>query len=98
MESTIEGNVSGSMTISDVFAIPGRGSVVTGTVNTGHFAVGYPVEIIHKNGQRTESKIDGIESIRKKMEIANCGEHVSLLLPGIDKSILQPGDIVSRKE
>jgi elongation factor Tu len=64
------------LTIEDVFAIQGRGTVVTGRVATGAVRVGTPVTITTASGPIT-SKVMGIEQFRKVMDVASAGARTS---------------------
>lgn len=84
------------MVIEDIFMIKGRGLVVTGRVESGSIHVGQNVQILSADGsQSLESRVNAIESFRKKKESAQAGENVGLL---IDKHLsqeqLQKGMIV----
>jgi len=79
------------MTVEDVFKIRGRGTVVTGKIETGTLRVGDEVVIKGANGQKTTT-ITGIESFRKALNQANPEDTVGLLLKDLSKQDVQHGD------
>jgi translation elongation factor EF-Tu-like GTPase len=82
------------LTIEDVFAITGRGTVVTGRVTSGVVRVGMPVTV---NTEPTPiaTTVTGVETFRKKAEQAGVGENVGLLLDGVGRDDVAPGNKVS---
>jgi translation elongation factor EF-Tu-like GTPase len=82
-----------SMTIEDVFAITGRGTVVTGRVASGVVRVGMPVAVTTASGRLT-STVTAIEQFRKKTDTAGTGENVGLLLDGVTRDDVARGDTV----
>lgn len=83
-----------SMTIEDVFAITGRGTVVTGRVSSGMVRVGMPVTVNHEP-QPIATTVTGVEQFRKKTDQAVAGDNVGLLLDGVGRDDVARGDVVS---
>ena len=81
--------------VEDVFSISGRGTVVTGRVAQGTIALGDRILIRGREGQTLETKIGGIEAFRNALRKASQGEVVALLLLGIQKDQVHPGDILT---
>lgn len=81
--------------IDDVFAISGRGTVVTGPVLEGVVRVGDDAELVRQGGERIPVKVIGIEAFRKKMERAGAGENVGLLLRGVARGQASPHDHIT---
>jgi elongation factor Tu len=79
------------MTIEDVFAIRGRGTVATGRVESGQLRVGDEVLV---NGT-TSVTVDAIEAFRKKMTEANVGDNIGVLLRNVERSQLKRGDVLT---
>ncbi len=77
--------------VSDVFALSGRGVVVTGIVTEGSFSVGDRVSV---NGIETE--ITGIEQFRKQCDTVSRGHNAGILLRGVDRGMVRSGDIIIR--
>jgi hypothetical protein len=80
-----------AMEVEDVFAIRGRGTVVTGRIASGTIRVGDPL-VIHREGTAIATRCTGVEMFRKKLDTANAGDHVGLLLEGVDRSHVGAGD------
>jgi translation elongation factor EF-Tu-like GTPase len=80
--------------VEDVFAITGRGVVVTGRVQSGVGTLGLPVRIVRDGAQVATTRITGIEAFRKTLESAQAGDNVGLLLEGMSRDQLQAGDLV----
>jgi elongation factor Tu len=79
------------MTVEDVFMIRGRGTVVTGKVESGTLNVGDEISL-RKAGAIRKVVVTGIEMFRKTLEQANLGDNVGLLLKDITKDDVQRGD------
>ena len=81
-----------SMKIVDVFSITGRGTVVTGKVDTGSIKVGDAVEIATQNGN-IQSKVLGIE-IFGMIKSLEAGDNAGLLLSHVKKEDVKRGDVI----
>lgn len=79
--------------VDRVFSLKGFGTVVTGTLLDGQFSMGQQVEILP---QKIESRIRGIQSHKKKLEIAAVGSRTALNLTGLDVSEILRGNIVAQ--
>ena len=82
------------MPIEDVFSITGRGTVVTGRIETGIIHVGDPVEIIGLEEKTLTSTCTGVEMFRKLLDEGEAGDNVGLLLRGIDKKEIKRGMVL----
>lgn len=78
--------------IDDVFAIAGRGTVVTGSVIKGTIRVGDDADLVHHDGKRLRVRIIGIKAFRKKLERVEVGENAGILLRGIPRGMASRGD------
>lgn len=83
----------GVMIICDVFSIIGRGTVATGRLNQA-IRLNDSVVVVYQDGTQLKSKIIGIEAFRKKLDVAEAGENVGLLLEGIERGQIRRGDII----
>lgn len=83
----------GVMIISDVFSIIGRGTVATGRLNQA-IRLNDSVVVVYQDGTQLKSNIIGIEAFRKKLDVAEAGENVGLLLEGIERGQIRRGDII----
>ena len=81
------------MTIQDVFAIRGRGTVVTGQVESGMLQVGDAVRV-ETQSDTIETIVTSIEMFRRSVEQAEAGEHVGVFLHDIAKDDVQRGDVL----
>jgi elongation factor Tu len=81
------------MTVEDVFAIRGRGTVVTGRIETGTLNVNDEIYIRRPNSSR-KTVVTGIEAFRKQLNQAQAGENVGVLLRDITKQDVQHGDVL----
>lgn len=79
------------MLVEDVFSIRGRGTVVTGTIDTGMLRKGDEV-VIRRTAGTKRMAVAGIESIGKTIDQANAGDKVGILLKDVSKDEVQPGD------
>src|SRR3546814_9315523 len=72
------------MPIEDVFSISGRGTVVTGRVESGIVKVGDEVEIV---GIRDTQKTicTGVEMFRKLLDSGEAGDNIGALLRGVGR-------------
>ncbi|MDZ5761192.1 elongation factor Tu [Lyticum sinuosum] len=72
------------MPIEDVFTIGGRGTVVTGRIESGVIKVGDSVEIIGFD-KKIQTTCTGVEMFRKSLEKGEAGHNVGILLRGVSK-------------
>ncbi|WP_157042644.1 EF-Tu/IF-2/RF-3 family GTPase [Roseiflexus castenholzii] len=81
------------LTVRDVSAIRGRGTVVTGQVESSVLKVGDNIQITRPGATKT-SMVIGIESFGKQMNQARMGDNIGVLLRDISKQDVQHGDIM----
>ena len=84
------------MPIEDIFSITGRGTVLTGRIETGVIHVGDPVEIIGLNEKVITSTCTGVEMFRKLLDEGEAGDNVGLLMRGVDKKEVKRGMVVAK--
>ena len=84
------------MPIEDVFSIKGRGTVVTGRIETGVIKVGDQIEIIDLGKESMKSTITGVEMFHKQFDSAEAGMNVGLLLRGVDKEQIERGQVIAK--
>jgi len=83
------------MPIEDVFSITGRGTVVTGKIESGIVKVGEEVEIVGiRDLQKTV--VTGVEMFRKLLDEGQAGDNVGLLLRGTGKDDVERGQVVAK--
>jgi len=83
------------MPVEDVFAIKGRGTVVTGRVERGTIQPGAEVEIVGMEATR-KTTVTGVEMFHKLMDEAEPGDAVGCLLRGIDREDIVRGQVLSK--
>jgi len=83
------------MPVEDIFAIKGRGTVVTGRVERGKLKVNEEIEII---GLRETKKavVTGLEMFRKTLDETQAGDNVGVLLRGIEKDDVERGQVLAK--
>ncbi len=83
------------MPIEDVFSISGRGTVVTGRVETGVVNVGDEVEIvgIKDTGKTT---VTGVEMFRKLLDRGEAGDNIGALVRGIAREEIERGQVLCK--
>lgn len=92
------GPVAGTFrfTVQDVFTITGRGTVVTGMIESGEVSVGDVVQLRRTNGECSNVTITGLEVFRKMLDTASAGMNVGILVRDVTKSEIGRGDILER--
>ncbi len=82
------------MPVEDIFAITGRGTVVTGRIERGRVKVGEEVEIV---GLRPTIRrvVTGVEMFRKVLDEGIAGDNVGLLLRGTEKDEVERGQVIA---
>ncbi|MGB3796554.1 MAG: elongation factor Tu [Alteraurantiacibacter sp.] len=83
------------MPIEDVFSISGRGTVVTGRVETGVVNVGDEVEIV---GIKDTSKttVTGVEMFRKLLDSGQAGDNIGALIRGVGRDDVERGQVLAK--
>lgn len=83
------------MPIEDVFSIEGRGTVVTGRIESGIINVGDDVEIVGIK-DTTKTTCTGVEMFRKLLDRGEAGDNVGILLRGTKREEVQRGQVLSK--
>jgi len=83
------------MPIEDVFSISGRGTVVTGRVETGIIKVGEEVEIVGIR-DTTKTTVTGVEMFRKLLDQGQAGDNIGALLRGVDREGVERGQVLAK--
>jgi elongation factor Tu len=83
------------MPIEDVFSISGRGTVVTGRVETGVIKVGEEVEIVGIRDTR-KTTVTGVEMFRKLLDQGQAGDNIGALIRGIDREGVERGQVLCK--
>lgn len=83
------------MPIEDVFSISGRGTVVTGRVETGAVNVGDELEIVGIR-DTTKTTCTGVEMFRKLLDRGEAGDNVGVLLRGTKREDVERGQVLAK--
>ena len=83
------------MPVEDVFSISGRGTVVTGRVETGIIKVGEEVEVVGlKDTQKTT--VTGVEMFRKLLDQGEAGDNIGALVRGLKREDVERGQVLAK--
>ena len=83
------------MPIEDVFSISGRGTVVTGRVETGVVNVGGEVEIVGIK-DTTKTTVTGVEMFRKLLDSGQAGDNIGALIRGVARDEVERGQVLAK--
>jgi elongation factor Tu len=92
-ERPVDGNFL--MPIEDVFTISGRGTVVTGRIETGIVNTGDPLEIVGIK-ETTDTTCTGVEMFRKSLDEGRAGENCGILLRGVEREAVERGQVLAK--
>jgi elongation factor Tu len=81
--------------IEDVFSISGRGTVVTGRVESGIVKVGEEVEIVGIH-DTIKTICTGVEMFRKLLDEGRAGDNVGVLLRGTKRDEVERGQVLAK--
>jgi selenocysteine-specific elongation factor len=79
--------------VDRVFSLSGLGTVVTGTLGDGNFAVGDPVEILPGG---TPARIRGLQTHKRQVETGQPGSRLAINLSGVSVEEIRRGDVVAK--
>ena len=82
------------MPIEDVFSISGRGTVVTGRIESGVVTVGDEIEIVGLK-DTTKTTCTGVEMFRKLLDSGEAGDNVGILLRGTARDEVERGQVLA---
>ncbi|MEB3702506.1 Elongation factor Tu [Candidatus Bealeia paramacronuclearis] len=83
------------MPIEDVLSISGRGTVVTGRIETGIVKVGEEVEIVGIK-PTMKTTVTGVEMFRKLLDQGQAGDNVGALLRGTKREDVERGQVLAK--
>ena len=83
------------MPVEDVFSISGRGTVVTGRIESGVVKVGEEIEIVGIRDTK-KSTCTGVEMFRKLLDSGEAGDNVGILLRGIERNDVERGQVLCK--
>jgi selenocysteine-specific elongation factor len=79
--------------IDRVFSLSGLGTIVTGTLGDGTFAVGDPVEILPVG---LAARVRGLQTHKRQVDTGEPGSRLAINLSGVGVEDLHRGDVVAR--
>ena len=82
--------------IEDVFSISGRGTVVTGRVESGIIKVGEEVEVVGIRDTQVTT-VTGVEMFRKLLDEGRAGDNVGILIRGLKRHDVERGQVLCHK-
>jgi elongation factor Tu len=82
------------MPVEDVFSIKGRGTVVTGRVESGSVKKGDTIEIVGLTETRS-TVVTGTEMFHKELTSADAGDNAGILLRGIERDNVERGMVLA---
>ena len=83
------------MPIEDVFSISGRGTVITGRIESGIVKVGEELEIVGIT-PTMKTTCTGVEMFRKLLDQGQAGDNVGVLLRGTKREDVQRGQVLAK--
>jgi len=83
------------MPIEDVFSISGRGTVVTGRIESGVIKVGEEIEIVGLK-DTVKTTCTGVEMFRKLLDSGEAGDNVGVLLRGTAREDVERGQVLAK--
>ena len=92
-ERPVDGNFL--MPIEDVFTISGRGTVVTGRIETGIVNTGDDLEIVGIK-ETSKTTCTGVEMFRKSLDEGRAGENCGVLLRGVEREAVERGQVIAK--
>ena len=83
------------MPVEDVFSISGRGTVVTGRVESGQIKTGEEIEIVGIRDTK-KSVCTGVEMFRKLLDSGEAGDNIGALLRGVERTDVERGQVLCK--
>lgn len=80
--------------IEDTFSISGRGTVVTGRIETGVLNTGDEIEVLGGAGEPFTSTCTGVEMFKQTLNRGEAGDNVGVLLRGTKREEVTRGQVV----
>ena len=82
------------MPIEDVFSISGRGTVVTGRIETGVVHTGDEIEIVGIK-ETSKTTCTGVEMFRKILDEGQAGDNIGARLRGVGREEVERGQVLA---
>ena len=82
------------MSVDGTYNIEGRGTVATGTIETGRVRVGDELEVVGYGRPPRKTSVVGIETFRKQMDAGEAGDNVGILLRNLLRKDITRGQLL----
>ena len=86
------------MPIEDIFSIEGRGTVVTGRIESGVVKVDEEIEMCRISSRRRNTRVTGIEMFNKSLRKVMAGDNAGILLRGTKKEEVDRGQVLAKPD
>ncbi len=84
------------MPVEDVFSIEGRGTVVTGRIESGMVKIGDEIAIVGLREEPMKTIVTGIEMFNKSLKEGQAGDNAGILLRGTKKEEVERGMVLAK--
>ena len=84
------------MPVEDVFSIEGRGTVVTGRIESGMVKIGDEIAIVGLREEPMKTTVTGIEMFNKSLKEGQAGDNAGILLRGTKKEEVERGMVLAK--
>ena len=84
------------MPVEDVFSIAGRGTVVTGRIETGVLKIGDELEIVGLRKDALKTTCTGVEMFKKTLDRGEAGDNVGVLVRGLKREDVARGQVLCK--
>lgn len=84
------------MPVDGTYAIEGRGTVITGTVESGKLKPGEDIELVGMGKPAKRGNISGIETFKKSLDYAEAGDNVGILIKNLLRKDVVRGMLMVR--
>eukprot|EP01064_Diplonema_japonicum_P024392 TRINITY_DN3494_c0_g3_i1.p1 TRINITY_DN3494_c0_g3~~TRINITY_DN3494_c0_g3_i1.p1 ORF type:complete len:462 (+),score=180.37 TRINITY_DN3494_c0_g3_i1:62-1447(+) len=84
------------MPIEQTFAIPGKGVVCTGSVETGSLNLKDKIEVIGFRPEAQATQVTGMESFCKTLQVAEAGDNVGVMCSSLTAKDVQRGMVLAK--
>jgi elongation factor Tu len=81
--------------VESIFTIKGRGTTLTGKIESGAAQTGQTINIKTPSGETLTSTIAGIEAFRKQLTQASAGESVGLVVQNLGKDQIPKDSVIT---
>jgi len=82
--------------VDRAFVLPGFGTVVTGVLSDGVFAVGDEVEVHTQQGEVLSARIRGLQTHKQQISRAQVGSRLAVNLAGVEVAHIARGSVVAK--